>query len=125
MQIFLPMLCAFLKGTARQSAGLQFSRRHGKDAVLPLCFYLMIERLDGIVERTHPVDETAFHSLSAGDHSPHISRHFLGVHHHPFQRLPWDAAVGGDEPGDALLDLFKINGSCLLYTSDAAEKLEV
>ena len=71
----------------------------------------MIERLDGIVERTHPVDETAFHSLSAGDHSPHISCHFLGVHHHPFQRLLWDAAVGGDEPGDALLDLFKINGS--------------
>ena len=56
---------------------MQFSRRHGKDAVLPLCFYLMIERLDGIVERTHPVDETAFHSLSAGDHSPHISRHFI------------------------------------------------
>lgn len=32
----------------RQNAGVQFSRRHGKDAVLPLCFYLMIERLDGI-----------------------------------------------------------------------------
>ncbi|MFR6496922.1 MAG: hypothetical protein ACLUOF_11485 [Ruminococcus sp.] len=69
------MLCAFLKGTARQNAGVQFSRRHGKDAVLPLCFYLMIERLDGIVERTHPVDETAFHNPLPEITVPHISCH--------------------------------------------------